>query len=890
MNERGPYWHILEAHDYQPVVRDPWLHCGESQRVAGWKLHLSTVPLEAESLLRRTLPTLRQHHCSFKLARDPAVLEALLEGALGPTQIGKFITIYPNDDDHAAALARALIGATWGLRGPTVPSDLHLGSVVYARYGGFHPRLERNRLGDWRPLIELPDQTAVEDRYDRVAPEGVEHPFAGLIGSPEPRDPNDPNDPNDRLLGPGYFLLQTLRSQGKGSTFTALDVRDKAQIAAVVLKQGRALCLADGLGRDMRTRLRRQAQLHASLSDGLKIPRAQPYFEHHEHGYLPLEFIDGATLEQRVRLTLGEGRWTDLAHEARESLLEIFAKVLTQVAALHATGHAHRDLTVSNLLIDRRDDPWLLDLELTHHVDDRSPAYGLGTPGFMSPQQQRRHAPAFADDIYALGMVGGFLLNGVDPARFAGLDHQARRELLTELGGPTRLIEVLAACANVAPEQRPTLAALRHAVAEADRRERPRPAPPFDPAALVRAGIHGLRHRCPRDQGARLWLSPTVEVTMQRDRGLTELSSYRHYADAFRGVAGVVYVLARAARVGAGPAMGDDPSACASEVQGAVRWLLDHKEPRGLEPLPGLCFGEAGRAVAIAEAVAAGLVERDDALDRYLERALAGPLDWPDFTHGAAGQGVAALHCSDLLGEPALAAHASACAAYLVDTQEQDGAWITPPGVEGMSGETLTGLSHGVAGIAYFLVEQAARSGDPQTKQAADRALAWLARAARRADGRVLGWSYGDAHEPIFTWWNHGAPGIAHAFLRAFERFGQAEHADLAVAALDSLPRRVKLANLGMGQGIAGVADVLLEAHRVLGQDRWRARAVEIAQIIERFATRTDDGSSTWLVEDRLRPTADLMVGCGGIVHLFLRLCPQLPDPGSPLLLGPAAS
>jgi hypothetical protein len=41
----------------------------------------------------------------------------------GASQIGKFVTVYPNDDIQAVRLALALDAATRGLSGPAVPSD-----------------------------------------------------------------------------------------------------------------------------------------------------------------------------------------------------------------------------------------------------------------------------------------------------------------------------------------------------------------------------------------------------------------------------------------------------------------------------------------------------------------------------------------------------------------------------------------------------------------------------------------------------------------------------------------------------------------------------------------------------------------------------------------------
>ena len=103
----------------------------------GWKLHISTVVPDALTLVDPVLPLLRREKVSAKVAGSLDVLGGLNEGWHGPSQIGKFITVYPDCGEQAVALAEMLDGATAGLRGPAVPSDrcLHSGSVVHYRYG-----------------------------------------------------------------------------------------------------------------------------------------------------------------------------------------------------------------------------------------------------------------------------------------------------------------------------------------------------------------------------------------------------------------------------------------------------------------------------------------------------------------------------------------------------------------------------------------------------------------------------------------------------------------------------------------------------------------------------------------------------------------------------------
>ena len=95
----------------------------------GWKLHVSATLPDALPVLGRALPLLRAENVTAKVAGSLAMLAELNEGWLGPSQIGKLLTVYPVDDHQAIALADRLDAAATGYRGPSVPSDrpLHPG-------------------------------------------------------------------------------------------------------------------------------------------------------------------------------------------------------------------------------------------------------------------------------------------------------------------------------------------------------------------------------------------------------------------------------------------------------------------------------------------------------------------------------------------------------------------------------------------------------------------------------------------------------------------------------------------------------------------------------------------------------------------------------------------
>jgi serine/threonine protein kinase len=828
------------------------------------------------------VPILGARRVPFKIARNDEILALLNEGRLGPTQIGKFITIYPLSDSQSRSLADELTTVTQHFDGPEVLTDLRIGRVVYVRYGGFNPIIERDRLGHVFSVLHDDGRTRRDERsVPFLPPSGILNPFADFVGKQQLA----PTElVRGKLFGPGYLLLEVIKPNTTGSVFFALDMRDPAHIAAKVLKEGRAHCLSDRFGRDTRARLKHQLAVHRALAGRVSVPAADAYFEVGDNGYLALEYIDGTDIGATQSRPFGT-----LVRAEQRQLLARLTDLATSLDALHTAGYVHRDLAPTNIRVRSDGSIVLLDLELAYALESDAPPFAQGTAGFMSPEQKAGLPPDYAQDIYGLGALMVLLFTGIDPRRVLSAREQGRQEQLCVIGGlPAALAQLVARCLATVPARRPSarevgeiLHAERATVADATPhvhvglagRSRIDATQTRVNACLPQI-VRGLLQDVLLDSETGLWLSPQSGVHQP-----TELdSNYALYRSANRGVAGVVYALARLARFGVTDGEVQD------RVQHAVDWLLTHAATPD-DQLPGLHFGEAGVALAIVESVHSGLVEPGRWLDEYLAEALEGPLDWPDITHGAAGQGVAAIACGDLLQDDRLAALSRRCAQYLLATQDADGGWTLPEGVAAMTGNRYFGFAHGVAGQVYFLAEWAARSNDEDSAAAARRGADWLiahAEAATRPQGALV-WPTRFGDHDIWRWWCHGAPGIALTFLKLFETTGVARYADIAAAALHAHPPDIRYSNFSQCHGLSGIGEIYLEAARVLESGVWLDRAARIGDVLLGLGREDDHSGIAWLVEDPYRPTADLMIGCAGVAHFLLRLCHD--DLSAPLLL-----
>ena len=613
---------------------------GEPTRVAGWKLHVSATVAGVEQLFERVLPCLARHDAHFKIAAERNAILQLNAGDLGEAQIGKVITVYPRDDTEAVTLARELIERTRGIVGPSIATDLHLGEAVYSRYGSVCPRVTCDRFGESTDLIPdgngnwMPDLRPVPF----TCPPGIAIPFPTVAAHAPPQA-----RPR-KLLAGRYFVTDVLRPNLAGSVLRAIDVGDMSAPTACVLKQARPYCSADELGRDRRARLRHEGAVLARLAGLTGIVPAGEYFEDEDIGYLPVAYVRGQTLGTVVYALVAGRSWLCVRAQARRRLLHYAAQFVRRLRSAHVRGVIHRDVAPANVWIGADDRVYLLDWECAHVVGSRVPPFQFGTAGY-SDLKSKQHTPARHDDWKACGRVLVFLLTGLDPAVIV---HGRSRELAMRLAKLTGLrdsplIELLASTLTDKPSGKLNASTLLRAITSMAHgrpaRHRHTEVPLFTPAAHESVLTQGLE-------------TLTAELRLRVDR--LQVPRATHEAtmiDMHAGIAGLLYVLAAAHGAKAAhldSKLGDH----------AVRVLTGHTP---VSPdLPGLVHGRAGRALAVAAAVQAGCVLVDRGLRTQLLGALEGPIDWPDFTHGAAGQGFAALACSRRLGLPELAAPAAA--------------------------------------------------------------------------------------------------------------------------------------------------------------------------------------------------------------------------------------
>ena len=164
-------------------------------------------------------------------------------------------------------------------------------------------------------------------------------------------------------------------------------------------------------------RFRRERQILASLEhpniarllDGGATEDGLPY--------LVMEYVQGVSISEYAAKN-------DLSIDQR---LRIFLQVCEAVEYAHRNFIVHRDLKPTNILVDEKGVPKLLDFGISKllvydgNATTETITHGVRmmTPDYASPEQIRGDAITAQADVYSLGAVLFELLTGTKPHRSA---------------------------------------------------------------------------------------------------------------------------------------------------------------------------------------------------------------------------------------------------------------------------------------------------------------------------------------------------------------------------------------------------------------------------------------------------------------------------------------
>ncbi|MGW2814352.1 serine/threonine-protein kinase [Streptomyces sp. NPDC001415] len=238
-----------------------------------------------------------------------------------------------------------------------------------------------------------------------------------------------------------YELVDPVGRGGAGAVWRTWDRRRRRYVAAKVLQQSDAHTL-------------------------LRFVREQALRIDHPHVLAPASW---AADDDKVLFTMDLVSGGSLAHLIGDYgplpprfVCTLLDQLLAGLAAVHAEGVVHRDIKPANILLEAtgsgRPHLRLSDFGISMRKGEprlTETNYVVGTPGYFAPEQMMGAEPDFPSDLFAVGLVALYLLEGSKPDARALVEYFAAHGTPgAPQGIPEPLWQVLAGLLQPNPQNR----------------------------------------------------------------------------------------------------------------------------------------------------------------------------------------------------------------------------------------------------------------------------------------------------------------------------------------------------------------------------------------------------------------------------------------------------
>jgi len=198
-----------------------------------------------------------------------------------------------------------------------------------------------------------------------------------------------------------YKIIEKIGAGGMGEVYLAQDTELDRKVALKFLPPH--LCRDE----DCRKRFKREAQAAAKLDHPNIVP-VHGVSEHQGRPYFAMAHIEGQSLRDVIK----EGKLST------SDAIDLSMQICEGLQEAHEAGVIHRDVKPSNIILDSKGRPRLLDFGLAMiSSEDKLTKTGstLGTVGYMSPEQVAGKKVDHRSDMFSAGVILYEMLTGRRP-------------------------------------------------------------------------------------------------------------------------------------------------------------------------------------------------------------------------------------------------------------------------------------------------------------------------------------------------------------------------------------------------------------------------------------------------------------------------------------------
>lgn len=680
-----------------------------------------------------------------------------------------------------------------------------------------------------------------------------------------------------KRIGFNYIIIKSYKESQKNDVVKCLYIKSLSNFGFCVIKEGSYGDTKDKEGRDIIDRLKWQQQLHSILQDKIRMPRLLGHFEERGNYYLVIEHIKGKALQKLcsehkriLRPSLFAGKKPGV------TFLDYLIQITEILESLHAQKIVHRDATLNNYMITPGGKVALIDMEMSYSIEKGfpSPAFQLGTYGYMSPQQLVTKQPTTAEDIFALGATIFTIFSGTSSGKLTTEPEDTLENKIRFFIPDLEIAKIVKQCFLHDDTKRPSAGEVK-AVLTKYKEDLLKKTPRDVCSPLhytrnqilesIQQTIYTLTTPLYADE-EHGWFANDMNPAEGDDKHKLRKKMYASYNI---GVSGILYMLgnAKLAHLNIDQTL--------PIIQQSLN-LINRKyieRPGGGQP--GLHFGSDGIAAVLANLMMHNIIDANEEYIDWIKLLLSKESSALGYTNGLAGQGIASIICNRVLQSESIDKRLNYIVEKLISQQNDNGSWHSGHyrkwSFRRKVKKIRLAFDEGMSGIIYFLLEYGQQYKQNSAIIAAKRGLMYIIKSARKhkeslqfytSRGKLLDYNF-----------MKGVAGIAFVMIRAHEVTGEEAYKTCAVKNLSGIDPQLTDNNLSQANGLCGLGEVYLEAYRVFRDEQWMKRADWIAQVVMHMRKQHSKHGIYWLVEHERQPVANFMIGTSGVMHFLLRFC-----------------
>lgn len=319
----------------------------------GWKIHISATLENYQDILEKTMSCCYKESTSFKYINNTKDLLDIFSKKASPIEVGKFITIYPENDTKFLKMLELLHKLLEAFQGIQILTDHRYknSNVLFYRYGVMNAKL----INGERPLLKDLEGNTYPDIQGAYyeCPSFIEDLFPGKSYK---------SDNNEIKLNNRYIMKSIIHETGSGNVYTAFDtINEKIVIVKEARKNiyiNKDLCAIN--------LLQNEYHILSTLQKSF-IPKVVEEFFDDGNYYLVEEYIKGERLDclkNKFNLLL---RRSPTEHNIFcDNISKIITQMFEKLDSIHKEGILLEDISTSNMILDSKDNLYFIDFETAY--------------------------------------------------------------------------------------------------------------------------------------------------------------------------------------------------------------------------------------------------------------------------------------------------------------------------------------------------------------------------------------------------------------------------------------------------------------------------------------------------------------------------------------------